>query len=144
MLDLSVQIIIADFINIFAGVGGNPECVRSETNPNQTIPAYPEPRFSVSSFFIILLVMMVCSWLAYIGLNILNICKAERLDQDTNLLAISARSYELNSVSSKGSNVWPRDQKTQFSKLKLYLLLVTQAYLSCLANGIIPSNYIEF
>nr|SVE89299.1 EOG090X07AW [Daphnia sinensis] len=74
--------------SIFAliqGVGGNPSCRNTSTIINgseswQVEAFYPEPNFSVSAFFFILMGLMVCCAASFIGLNHCSVARRERYE----------------------------------------------------------------
>lgn len=74
---------LPSLVALAQGVGGNPECrnvtfIINETESWRWEPYYPEPRFSVSTFFILLMILMLSSALAFVGLNR---CSAARHEQ---------------------------------------------------------------
>nr|SVE88041.1 EOG090X07AW [Daphnia similis] len=67
------------------GVGGNPSCRNTSTIINgseswQVEAFYPEPNFSVSAFFFILMGLMVCCAASFIGLNHCSVARRERYE----------------------------------------------------------------
>ena len=74
--------------SIFAlmqGVGGNPSCRNTSAIVNgseswQLEAFYPEPNFSVSVFFFILMGLMICCAASFIGLNHCEVARRERYE----------------------------------------------------------------
>ena len=138
------------------GVGGNPKCVNS-TETNRTIAEYPEPRFSVSFFFVFLMVLVLLSWGAFLALNHLKSCQSERVsdkeDDDRHLNRVgtgiesdsSQSTDHINSVEIKPNSesflTKPDDHNISYQSF--IALLITQAYICSLTNGILPSNQIN-
>ena len=79
---------IPSVISLIQGVGETPDC-RNETrllynssgDYNYTVdvivPVYPDPRFSVQTFFIFMFGIMICSIVAFTLLHFLPYCKAQ-------------------------------------------------------------------
>lgn len=75
---------LPSIVALLQGVGGNPEClnVSSTINGSESwhLEAfYPEPRFSVSAFFFVLMSLMISSALAFIGLNHCSVARREQI-----------------------------------------------------------------
>ena len=137
------------------GVGGNPKCVNSTTEANKTVPEYPEANFSVEVFFVFLMIMVLISWLAFILLVHLDVCRAERVtykeDDDKVLPRVSSgvetdssqssddRNYSTESRLNNESYL-TRNNEQNLSTKSFMVLLVTQAYICALTNGVLPSN----
>ena len=137
------------------GVGGNPTCVNSTTQANKTVAEYPEPNFSVEVFFIFLMAMVLVSWLAFVLLVKLKVCRKERVtskeDEDRVLPNVTA-GVEIdlsqssddrnNSTESKTNNesYLTGNNEQDLSKKSFVVLLATQAYICALTNGVLPSN----
>jgi len=141
------------------GVGGNPQC--NATDASQA-PFYPPPRFSVSSFFLILFAMMVCSAAAFVVLNRSLVAKRERshplpvanssapiepiknssqsserstttsIDEDSSQL----RELSDDQLSSRhSSEIW----NSSISTSSMMGLLFMQCWICSLSNGALPS-----
>lgn len=69
---------------LIQGVGGNPECVNT-TKPDAQMrtyaTVYPQPRFSIEIFFMLVGTLLSLSFLAFVGLNKLAVARGERVKQ---------------------------------------------------------------
>ena len=62
----SLSGLVPSFLALIQGVGGNPDCI----NVNGTlVPKYSEPQFSVNVFFILLTILVIISWIAFVFLE---------------------------------------------------------------------------
>nr|SVE75791.1 EOG090X07AW [Daphnia hispanica] len=152
--------------SIFAliqGVGGNPSCRNTSAIINgsetwQQEAFYPEPNFSVSVFFLILMGLMVCCAASFIGLNHCAVAKRERyesvatriplaIDNQTFVASSELVDPTFNGKSAKISyhveldTVSEETQRanTDISKSKFFYLLMLQAWVCALSNGALPS-----
>ncbi|CAG2101637.1 unnamed protein product [Medioppia subpectinata] len=144
--------LIPSIVAIIQGIGGNPECVAPTAGANTTIAHYPEPRFSVSVFFIFLLVMVLLSWFAFVLLNHLKACQSERVthkddSEVENQLKAVTETVRSDSRSDKSSDELQlnsesylnRSNDRNISRNAFAGLLLTQAYICALTNGVLPS-----
>ncbi|CAG2121184.1 unnamed protein product [Medioppia subpectinata] len=144
--------LIPSIVAIIQGIGGNPECVAPTAGANTTVAHYPEPRFSVSVFFIFLLVMVLLSWFAFVLLNHLKACQSERVthkddSEVENQLKAVTETVRSDSSSDKGSDELQlnsesflnRSNDRNISRNAFAGLLLTQAYICALTNGVLPS-----
>ncbi len=90
--------IIPSLISMIQGIGEHPKCINhtkiipnafndtSMTNASYTmiIPVYPEPKFSIGVFFIIISAIMVLSAVSFALLHYLPHCKRARVKEPTN------------------------------------------------------------
>nr|SVE77640.1 EOG090X07AW [Daphnia lumholtzi] len=152
--------------SIFAliqGVGGNPSCRNTSTIINgseswQVEAFYPEPNFSVSAFFFILMGLMVCCAASFIGLNHCSVARRERYESVATRIpvAIDNQTFvasselvdptfngksakinyhvELDTVSEEQQRV-----NTDIPKSVFIYLLLLQAWVCALSNGALPS-----
>ncbi len=157
--------------SIFAliqGVGGNPSCINTSTTINGTDewylqPFYPEPRFSVSAFFFILMGLMICCAASFVGLNQCAAARKEyaepstpRIGSTSTPVAVDNQNFvasselvdpaltrkslkityqtDLHSVSSEEQRV-----NTDIPRSVLIYLLIIQAWVCALSNGALPS-----
>lgn len=158
--------------SIFAliqGVGGNPSCRNVSSPVNGTeewhIEAYyPEPNFSVSAFFFILMGLMVCCAASFVGLNK---CAPARREY----APVASRNRDIPSATSPGavdnqtfvassevidpspnrkqvkitdqveldSDTDEKQVNTDIPKSVLIYLLILQAWVCALSNGALPS-----
>ena len=123
------------------GIGGNPSCKNTSTIINGTInyklkPIYPEPKFSVETFFGFIFIMICLSWFSFILLNTLKSARNELVSAESDLeLQNSEVSEERNSTDQIENN----SDHSKISKNTFYILLILQAYLCSFSNGILPS-----
>nr|SVE81353.1 EOG090X07AW [Daphnia magna] len=152
--------------SIFAliqGVGGNPSCRNTSAIINgseswQVEAFYPEPNFSVSAFFFILMGLMVCCAASFIGLNHCSVARRERYESVATRIpvAIDNQTFvasselvdptfngkstkinyhvELDTVSEEQQRV-----NTDIPKSVFIYLLTLQAWVCALSNGALPS-----
>lgn len=83
---------LPSIVALAQGVGGNPECrnvslVINETESWQMEPYYPDPRFSVSTFFVLLMIFMVGSALAFVALDQLSVARREQVALKPSILS---------------------------------------------------------
>lgn len=159
--------------SIFAliqGVGGNPSCRNISSSVNGTgewhiEPFYPEPRFSVTAFFFILMAMMTCCAASFIGLNQCKSLRGEyaavipsriRDISTTSHVAVDNQTFVASSevvdpsLSQKQAKITYQPDldsmtiddhqvSTSISKSMLIYLLILQAWVCALSNGALPS-----
>nr|SVE74219.1 EOG090X07AW [Daphnia barbata] len=152
--------------SIFAliqGVGGNPSCRNTSSIVNGSeswlVEAfYPEPNFSVSAFFFILMGLMVCCVASFIGLNHCAVARREQyesvatripvaIDNQTFVASSELVDPTLNGKSAKITypvelDVLSEEQgrvRTDIPKSVFFYLLVLQAWVCALSNGALPS-----
>lgn len=137
----SLSGLIPSFLALGQGVGGNPDCI----SINGTLhPVYPEARFSVNVFFLLLTFLAFLSWLAFFALEHLR-----------GFFGIDVRASHTKKTDSQ--NNWPEqsvDERVQESPsptiqtalLKpriagktILTLLICEAAICCITNGILPS-----
>nr|SVE75161.1 EOG090X07AW [Daphnia dolichocephala] len=152
--------------SIFAliqGVGGNPSCRNTSSIVNgseswQVEAFYPEPNFSVSVFFFILMGLMVCCAASFIGLNHCAVARRERYESVATRVPVAVDNQtfvasselvdptfngksakitypvELDAVSEEQGRV-----RTDIPKSVFFYLLMLQAWVCALSNGALPS-----
>ncbi|XP_042217179.1 solute carrier family 52, riboflavin transporter, member 3-B-like [Homarus americanus] len=128
------------------GVGGNVEC-ENVTVPNATNdydtdyilqPVPLHPRFSVTSFFYILLSMMIASALAFTFLEHLPNIKSERTTSPSPTDSVAALEAS-HSNTRLMENVASSKHDPGMTSRAYWLMLVGQAWACCLTNGVLPS-----
>eukprot|EP00094_Tigriopus_californicus_P000789 TCALIF_00763-PA protein Name:"Similar to slc52a3a Solute carrier family 52, riboflavin transporter, member 3-A (Danio rerio)" AED:0.04 eAED:0.04 QI:0/0.5/0.4/0.6/1/1/5/1316/520 len=149
-------------IALMQGVGGNPYCANVtdsvlDADGNsfvdyKEVAVYPDPRFSVEVFFVILMVMVIVSAVAFILMNVVPSVRSE-LVTDQNYIAPTEEAGSYDQVTPSGSGV-KDSQSTEapvsFPSLdsensdwkarnKFYGFLALQAYLCFISNGAFPS-----
>nr|CAG4637053.1 EOG090X07AW [Ceriodaphnia reticulata]SVE72972.1 EOG090X07AW [Ceriodaphnia reticulata] len=157
--------------SIFAliqGVGGNPSCKNTSTILNGTDdwslqPYYPEPRFSVSAFFFILMGLMICCAASFVGLNQCASARKEyaepvspRIGGTSNSVAVDNQTFAASSelvdpaltrksvkitYQTDRDSVESEEQRvnTDIPRSVLIYLLMIQAWVCALSNGALPS-----
>ncbi len=136
------------------GIGGSPECVNSTSptsNISEVFAVYPEPRFSVGVFFIFLMLMVGMSWISFILLNNLKLAQSERVThykdsdisengqkEDTNFNERS-NIAKVPSVTSKPNAESHLINVRNISRTTFMTLLIAQAYICSLTNGVLPA-----
>ncbi|CAG2171881.1 unnamed protein product [Oppiella nova] len=150
--------LIPSFIALAQGASDNPECVNSTTT-HEVYPKYPEPRFSVSVFYVCLLVLVLFSWTAFVLLNRMGRCRKELVLYSkkssgfkAGLGRTTSTGSDVSSDSSIGSktesfdnhsesNAKPNNESNEqnISRKTFITLLLTQAYICSLTNGLLPS-----
>lgn len=103
---------------LYLGVGGNPECV----NINGTIQqVYPDPRFSVDAFLVFLIFLVCVSWVAFI------------------LLSNLKRFFKIDVYYEDFQEDLEHSHHNQYSKSFVVVLLIMEAVICSLTNGILTS-----
>lgn len=125
--------LIPSLVSLMQGVGGNPTCTNHTIENNGTLgwkmrPVYPEPRFSVSAFFVFLTLLMVASWIAFWLINYLDLAKQERSIE----LRKQVEEDEKGDINSLLSF-------SEMSKPCFFSLLLIQSYCCCLMNGVLAA-----
>ena len=141
--------LIPSLVALVQGVGGNPSCVNVTKDGNTTIETvYPDPLFSVNSFFIFLSFLMFLSWAAYSILRHSSIGNAYQLspcNSETNNECLNNpgdnRNYGINEHSSSNTDQLSTASHSEINlsvggdrRIQIYLVL--QAYYCLLGNGI--------
>lgn len=126
------------------GVGGNAQCVNvtvwnntEEGNTTYTDlePLPLNPRFSITSFFYILMSMMIASVLAFILLEHLPNIKSERVISPSPTDSVAA----LEASHSNTRLMSTTKQDSAMSSQTYCFMLVGQAWACSLTNGVLPS-----
>lgn len=151
--------------DFMAGVGGNPECRNissSDYDGGWKIEAYyPEPNFSVSAFFFILMGMMICCAMAFIALNKCTAAKREWAEASTRLelassiavdnvtftssveaaLGDSSKQHKssTNPIECDTSSDSDASVDTKIPRSVMFYLLAMQCWVCALSNGALPS-----
>ena len=161
--------------SIFAliqGVGGNPSCVNTSTVVNGSFtdewylqPYYPEPRFSVSVFFFILMGLMICCASAFVGLDRCATARKEYAEppavlRSTPVVAVDNQTFVASSSSELVDPTLTRKSvkiithqadlssltdsgeqriSTDIPRSVFIYLLMIQAWVCALSNGALPS-----
>ena len=154
--------------SIFAliqGVGGNPSCrnttvIVNGTEEWQIEPFYPEPLFTVSAFFFILMGLMICCAASFVALNHSAPAKRELADQvirnrtsspaaidnQTFVASVEQIDPSVNTKSPKitfkadlDSIIEERHVNGNIPRSMLAYLLILQAWVCALSNGALPS-----
>ncbi|XP_054155288.1 riboflavin transporter 2-like [Oppia nitens] len=133
--------VVPSAVALIQGVGGEPTCKNISTGNDtyKMIPVSADPRFSVNMFYLCLFILVLLCWLAFILLHHLNICKKERLDNypetETNQnTTIASNQQIIDSSIEKSSDSHEIISRNMF----IYLLLV-QAYINAVSNGVLTS-----
>lgn len=136
------------------GVGGNPYCVNSTTNNNNSdVVDYemekvtPEPRFSVEAFFMFLTGMMVVSLSSFLLLKCLPVVEKEHAINHQ--FVVDDRRQSIMSTYSDIDAPWVNRREIRHrgmseaeehsSMIEFVLLLLVQVYVCFLSNGAFPS-----
>ena len=123
---------VPSLVALGQGVSGNPECV----NGTQTDVAV-EARFSTSTFFIFMLVIMVLSLIAFLLLHYLPLTRTERSSASP---TSSTFNNILQDTGSRGTEeAEERLSLTSKQQADIRPLLVVQCLVCCLSNGALPS-----
>ena len=146
--------------SIFAliqGVGGNPSCRNASALVNGTetwfLEAYyPDPRYSVSSFFFILFGLMLCCAAAFAGLNRCPPARRETVQTSATSAAsaenptfiassevIDKQSTKITADSADSMTEDLHLVNTDLPKSVLIHLLLIQGWVCALSNGALPS-----
>lgn len=132
--------LIPSLASLVQGVSGNPSCVNQTIElGNGTIiyklkPVYREPRYSVSTFFVFLGLLMIASWIAFILINRLDSIKKERVDDKKQVSDRTSRKEAEDE--SDGDSLL---SFTEISKPCFFTFLLIQAYVCCLMNGVLAA-----
>jgi riboflavin transporter 2 len=123
-------------------------------------PIYSEPRFSAQIFFILLLLTMCISWVAFILLNTLKAAKKERIEispkessmekkneQHKESSGAQVQQYEtqpVESVSTVEQKFYSQSHLlsnsiSRLSRERFIGLLITQSFICALTNGVLPA-----
>ena len=128
------------------GVSGNPVCVTLENGTS--IVQEGQARFSPTSFFIFLLMMMVLSLIAFLLLQHLPTARSERIS--SNLSSRSSANFsdalqDTTAVAADADTISQEESMTHQLgnnrpvKFNFYLLLAIQCFICFLSNGALPS-----
>ena len=122
---------VPSIVALAQGVSGNPECVNGTF-----IPVTDAARFSTSTFFMFLMIMMVLSLVSFLLLHYLPTTRSERVSttpsSSTNFSDVLDKANQ-----SDGSIVG--DCMEDVTLLDMLPLLVIQCLVCCLSNGALPS-----
>ena len=122
---------VPSLVALGQGVSGNPDCVNG-TQANMTGQA----RFSTSTFFIFMLVIMVLSLTAFLLLHYLPLSRTER----SNSSPTSSTTFN-NILQDPGPEEAEEGEESLSSEPEgnILPLLVVQCLVCCLSNGALPS-----
>ena len=141
----SLSGLIPSFLALIQGVGGNPECVPKDPNSTsleKLVPKYPEPRFSVSTFFILLASLTLISWICFVLLaHIANRLSESSKDlvEHTPVQSVSTSSMNEDESSIRQPITRKDNSDSLISTRILFILLLTEALICSITNGILPS-----
>ena len=136
--------------------GGDPCANYTTSNTTWSTNLSDDLNFGTNAFFFGLMLMMVVSLLAFVGLNTFSFVKRERIDfnvasdDDTvprEALAVdSSQEFELHSpngngqfLDDDGSQICDRRQGVNRPSPQLVFLLLIQVWIHAFSNGVVPS-----
>jgi len=130
---------VPSIVALAQGVSGNPECVNGTF-----IPVTDAARFSTSTFFMFLMIMMVLSLVSFLLLHYLPTTRSERVSttpsSSTNFSdVLEEASPSDGSTDGDSMEVGGEINQDDVSILDMLPLLVIQCLVCCLSNGALPS-----
>ncbi|CAG2118691.1 unnamed protein product, partial [Medioppia subpectinata] len=150
--------LIPSLLAFAQGASDNPECITSTTT-HEVYPKYPEPRFSVGVFYGCLLCLVGLSWLSFVLLNRMSRCRKEWVlyskksadfkgrasgrtvstgsDVSSSDASVDSSPESCGHKSAQKLDTEPNEQT--ISRRTFIALLLTQAYICSLTNGLLPS-----
>jgi riboflavin transporter 2 len=128
--------LVTSVIVIIQGVGGDPECVANLSLDGPAFVEYvPPPRFGVKALFFFVTALMVVSIIAFYLLEKLPICKTEYAAIDIK----DGNNFTYADADVKDESAAAGESVKQLSKFNFYYLLIMQAVVCLVGNGILPS-----
>lgn len=126
----------ASILAFIQGIGGPLKCVATNSTDGPAfIKDIPQPLFSVGTFFMIVFAIMVLSTVAFFLLQNLKICKDELAAGD----ALHGNDYRYDGIEKdREYDVPVPDDVKNFSRSNYIFLLVAEAALNCIGNGLFP------
>ncbi|XP_052120082.1 riboflavin transporter 2 isoform X2 [Frankliniella occidentalis] len=169
MIGEGLSAFVPSITSLLQGVGGNPVC--REVNSTDSIKKYeqyvPPPLFSVSTFLVLIFCLQLLSFISFILLKTLPICKKQRNSQSSSSYKNNnenegVRSSMMPSSPEKGrsltsdgdngrgsafmteshdfeSSPSPVTAQTKMNNMTYTVFLIMQACASALANGLFPA-----
>lgn len=124
-------------ISLIQGVGGNPSCMNTTTSTGETVITsyYPDPNFSIKTFFYIMFGFMAVSTIAFALLNNLPSCKRQKIKKPLTERSVSEHTHSPRLVVYQEPETFISSPET-FSPRTL---LILTAVLSAFSNGALPS-----
>lgn len=144
--------LIPSIVALLQGVGGNPYCISVTIDgKNITKAVYPEPSFSVNSFFAFISVILAISWLSFYLLRHTSIGSVYTLSPASSAVAVGYLNDQINSpnydpndslaandeaISDPSSHHHQNERMMSRANVKVKLYLFLQGYCCFLGNGI--------
>lgn len=134
----SLSGLLPSFLALAQGVGGNPDC--HQVNGTQ-VPVYPSPRFSVNVFFGLLTLLAIISWFAFFLLSNLKRFFAIDVTVGESSSRIAVETDKLQPQQHQPYQQQQHHHPQESSSLStrtLLTLLITEACICCITNGLLP------
>lgn len=124
-------------IALIQGVGGNPSCKNTTTSTGEIVVTsyYPDPNFSITTFFFVMFCFMAVSTVAFFLLNNLPSCKRQKIKSPLTKRSSTEPTGSSRFDDSHEPETFVSAQETFSPKT----LLILTAVLSAFSNGALPS-----
>lgn len=128
---------------LIQGVGGNAQCIPSNSSSSGFEAYTPPPRFGVQAFYIFIFCLFVTSTLAFVALDLYPGFKKEYAAREIkhgNNYSYGTEADEKDEIkTTTASSAGDEDKKKILSKSNYFTLLILLGFVCLLANGAIPS-----
>lgn len=128
---------LSSILTLVQGIGGATECIASNSTVGPSFIKYiPEPRFAPKIFFLIIFGIILISGVAFVLLHTLKSCKKEYVAGQ--ILCGNEYVYDKTDKAEINNEYVPDDVRN-LSDYNYKFLMMTEAVICVIGNGILPS-----